>query len=316
MFTSGSVAVGGLVKAIHSKDLKHKRIFYESMKNWNKIDDFDGKWMVVVGDRLADSLGLKSGDSMRIVSPGSSTTVFGVMPRVKTYKIFDRFVSGMYDYDTSIVFIPFEMGQTQFGLANSVSTIEVFLHRAISATEKLKEIKLRLRELGSDFSIVDWKNANIGLITALNTERNVMFLILVLIVIVAAFNIITGLVMLVMDKKKQIALLRTIGASSGSIVRIFFICGSAIGFLGTIFGALFGCIFACNIENLRRIIESIFKIDLFNPVIYYLSQLPSRVYASDVLWISGISIIISIVAAIYPSLRASRISPVDILRNE
>ncbi|MDR2777406.1 MAG: lipoprotein-releasing ABC transporter permease subunit [Rickettsiales bacterium] len=316
MLSNGSIAIGGLVKAIRPEDLKRKGIFYRSMKNGEKIGDFDGKWTAVVGNRLADSLALDRGDSLRIISPGSGVTVFGVIPRVKTYKIFDKFESGMYEYDTSVVFIPFQMGQKQFGLIDSASGIEIFLRNADSTAEKMREIGNKLRALGYDFTLVDWKNANAGLITALNTERNVMFLILALIIIVAAFNIITGLVMLVMDKKKQIALLKTIGATSGSIVRIFFICGSTIGFLGTASGVLLGCIFASNIENLRIVLESVFRVNLFNPVVYYLSQLPSRVYVADVLWISGVSMIISILAAIYPSLRASRVSPADILRNE
>ncbi|MDR1425596.1 MAG: lipoprotein-releasing ABC transporter permease subunit [Rickettsiales bacterium] len=316
MFSSGSMVLGGLVKAISSEDLKQKKIFSKSMKNLDKIDNFNGSWSAVVGNRLATSLGLKIGDSLKIVSPESNVTIFGIIPRIKTYKIFDTFESGMYEYDTSVVFIPFEMGQMQFGHRDSANIIEIFLRRADFASEKLNEIESKLRGLGYDFSIMNWKNANTGLIAALNTERNVMFLILVLIIVVAAFNIISGLVMLVIDRKKQIALLKTMGATNGSIVRIFFLCGNIIGFLGTFFGSLLGYLFASNMENIRKAIESISGVNLFNPMVYYLSQLPSRVYMADILWISGVSMVISTAASIYPSLRASRVNPVDILRNE
>ncbi|MDR1494897.1 MAG: lipoprotein-releasing ABC transporter permease subunit [Rickettsiales bacterium] len=316
VLSSGSVAVGGLARAIRSGDLAQKKIFYESIKNQDEIRGFDSGRSVIVGNRLAQNLGLEVGDSLKIISPGTSATPFGLIPRVKTYRVFSKFESGMYEYDTSVVFIPFEMGQIQFNRPNSVDSIEIFLRKASAAGEKLKEIEAKLHALGYSFSIVDWKNANTGLIIALNTERNVMFLILLLIIVVAAFNIITGLVMLVMDKKKQIALLKTLGVTDGGIIRIFFICGTFLGSLGTAFGAVLGYLFASNIENIRKMLESFFKVDLFNPVIYYLSQLPSRVYLSDVLWVSGASLALSVLAALYPSLRASRISPVDILRNE
>ncbi|MDR3079081.1 MAG: lipoprotein-releasing ABC transporter permease subunit [Rickettsiales bacterium] len=316
MFISGSLAIGGLARAIRSKDLVKKKVFYGSLRKREEMDDFDSAPVVIVGSRLAESLGLEIGDSLRIVSPGTNMTLLGPMARVKTYRIFDKFESGMHEYDASVAFLPFELGRLQFGHPNSVGSIEIFLREASSAPRKLEEIRTKLEALGHSFSLLDWKNANSGLIAALNTERNVMFLILLLIIVVAAFNIVTSLVMLVMDKKKQIALLKTIGVSDGGIVRIFFLCGASLGFLGTSSGAVLGYLFASNIENLRRTLESVFKVDLFNPVVYYLSQLPSRVYISDVLWICGTSMALSIAAALYPSLWASRIGPVEILRNE
>ncbi|GHU26170.1 multidrug ABC transporter substrate-binding protein [Bacilli bacterium] len=316
MIISDSTATGGLVKALRSEDLTHKENFYKSLKNKDKIGEFDNTNVAIVGEQLAITLNLKIGDNIKIISPEANTTIFGIIPKMKTYRVFDKFESGMHMDDASVIFIPFKMGQLQFGYKDSASIIEIFLKNANLASEKLIEIETSLRRQGYEFGMVDWKGANADLISALNTERNVMFLILTLIIIIAVFNIITGLVMLVMDKKKQIAILKTIGVTSGSIVRIFFLCGTLVGFLGTMLGTILGYLFASNIENIRRILESFFNVNLFNPVVYYLSQLPSQVFLSDVLWVSCISMILSVLATIYPALKASKISPVDILRNE
>ncbi|MDR2777930.1 MAG: lipoprotein-releasing ABC transporter permease subunit [Rickettsiales bacterium] len=316
MFVSKHAATGGMVKAIAAEDLNHRESFCKNLGDGDKLKNFGHEGRAIVGKQLARSLGLTVGDSFKVISPEITMTVLGIIPRAKTYQVFGIFESGMYEYDSSVIFIPLTLGQLQFGHRNSVSVIEIFLERANMATEKMRDIRKKLREAGYKFDIVDWKSTNASLITALNTERNVMFLILTLIIIIAVFNVITGLVMLVMDKKKQIALLKTIGVSSGGIVRIFFICGITVGFLGTFSGAIAGSLFATNIENIRRIIEHIFNTNLFNPVIYYLSRLPSKVFISDVLWVSAMSMVFSVLATIYPSLKASRVCPVEILRNE
>lgn len=314
MLLNDSNVTGGLIKGVLLDDLKCKENIYDSLKN--DIKNFDKEDKVIIGKQLAISLGLRVGDDIKVVSPELSTTIFGIMPKIKTYKVADMFESGMYEYDTMIVFVPFRIGQKQFGFKDSASSIEIFLDNATKSQKKIVDIQKKLGDKGYEFSIVDWKDSNSSLISALNTERNVMFLILVLIILIAIFNIISSLVMLVMDKNKQIALLKTIGVTNNSIIRIFLVCGTSIGVIGTLFGTVLGSLIAYNLENIKKLIEYIFKINLFNPTVYYLSQLPSKVFISDIVYISSISIILSFLATIYPALKAGKTNPVEILRYE
>lgn len=314
MLLNDSNVTGGLIKGVLLDDLKCKENIYDSLKN--DIKNFDKEDKVIIGKQLAISLGLRVGDDIKVVSPELSTTIFGIMPKIKTYKVADMFESGMYEYDTMIVFVPFRIGQKQFGFKDSASSIEIFLDNATKSQKKIVDIQKKLGDRGYEFSIVDWKDSNSSLISALNTERNVMFLILVLIILIAIFNIISSLVMLVMDKNKQIALLKTIGVTNNSIIRIFLVCGTSIGVIGTLFGTVLGSLIAYNLENIKKLIEYIFKINLFNPTVYYLSQLPSKVFISDIVYISSISIILSFLATIYPALKAGKTNPVEILRYE
>jgi lipoprotein-releasing system permease protein len=316
MILSNDRAVGGIAKAIQLKDLKNKNKIYKNLINKENIEDFDEENGIIVGKQMAISLNLEIGDDIKLISPEINTTIVGMIPRIKTYKIVDIFESGTYEYDSMTVFIPFKMGQKQFKYNKSANIIEVYLNDSDASIDSLLEFSKILENDNYNFSIIDWRNANSSLISALNVERNVMFLILTLIIVIATFNIISSLIMLVMDKNKQIAILKTIGATNGSIMRIFFICGTTIGIVGTLIGTAIGSLFAYNIENIKQFIEGIFKVDLFNPTIYFLSKLPSRVFISDILLIMTISIILSFLATLYPSLKASRTNPIETLRYE
>jgi lipoprotein-releasing system permease protein len=214
------------------------------------------------------------------------------------------------------VFIPLRLGQLQFGYKNSVSSIEIFLNDIAGSSEEHIKIQDKLYDLGHDFFSVNWKEANTSFIEALNVERNVMFIILSLIVVIATFNIISSLTMLVMDKNKQIALLKTIGMSDQSIMNIFFVCGTIIGLLGTLFGTVIGIVFSLQINDIKMFLEKILKVNLFNPEIYSLTELPSRVLIIDVVLVASISMILAFLSTLYPAKKAAKINPAEILRYE
>ena len=317
MITSENKAFGGIAKGIQFKDLKNKKEIYNNLRTdeTKNINSFDDENYLIIGNQMAMSLNVDVGDDIKIIAPEVNATIIGIIPKIKTYKIIGIFSSGAYEYDSMITFIPFTMAQKQFNYKNSASSIEIFLKDQSKIDENFNNIKENLVE-DYEFSIVDWKNANSSLISALNVERNVMFLILTLIIIIAVFNIVSSLIMLVMDKNKQIAILKTLGLTNGGIMRIFFICGTTIGVVGTALGTVLGTLFALNIENIRNFLERTFGLDLFNPTVYFLSQLPSRVFPSDVILIATMSLLLSFLATIYPAYKASKTNPAEILRYE
>ena len=317
MISNGEMAVGGLVKAMQFKDFKTKSEIFEKVdfiddKNFN-FDESNG---VILGLYLANMLDVGLNDSIKIISPEINTTIIGAIPKMKTYKVVGLFQSGLYEYDSNVAFLPLKMGQIQFNQRNMVSSIEIELKNNNVINQTIYDINEILQSLNINYSIIDWKNANSSLISALEIERNVMFLILFLIILIASFNIISSLIMLVMDKNKQIALLKTIGVSSNSILRIFFICGSFIGCVGTIFGVILGVIFAYNIETIRQFLENIFHRNLFDPSVYFLTQMPSEIKFQDLFIVVIISLLLSFLATIYPALKASKTDPIEVLKYE
>jgi lipoprotein-releasing system permease protein len=314
MVSTPAKNLGGIIRGIKLDDLKNKSLISENIIRGN-IEKINQKNSVIIGSAIAQGSNLNVGDSIKIISAETNETIIGAIPRVKTYEVAGIFDSGLYEYDASTIFMNFEMAQIHFRFPNSISAIEVFAEDPT----KIDEIKKALYPILVEYNglyATDWQQANASFIDALKVESTVMFLILTLIILVAAFNIISSMIMLVNDKNKNIALLRTLGMSKAKVMRIFLICGSSIGVVGTFFGFFFGVLFSANINSIKVWLESMTDTTLFNPTIYFLSTLPSKVLVSDVVVIVGMSLVISFLATIYPAYKASKSNPAEILRYE
>ncbi len=268
---------------------------------------------VLIGSRMAFQLGLQQGDKITLVAPEGDVTPMGVNPRVKSYNVSGIFEIGMSEYDSTIVYMPLEEAQLYFNVEGIVQSIELFL----SDPELVDEVRPKIEEAaGRPVTITDWRQRNQTFFSALQVERNVMFMILTLIILVAALNIISGLIMLVKDKGRDIAILRTMGASSASIMRIFFMTGAAIGVVGTVAGVLLGILVCVNIESIRQFFSWISGTMLFNPEFYFLSELPAEMSVRETMSVVVMALSLSFLATIFPAWRASRLDPVQALRYE
>ncbi len=313
MATASGASSGALVRAIRQQDLRHITMVANNIRE-GSIEEFTGTNVVMLGARMAERLGLHAGDSITLISPQTTVTVLGSVPRLKDYFIAGIFEIGMYEYDNALILMPLEAGQLYFRYPDSASGIQIFLQDPNKAPQFANTLYQELAP--QDFSVLDWKNLNSHYFNALQVERNVMFLILTLIILVAAFNIISSLIMLVKDKQRDIAILRTIGATRGAVMRIFFLCGATIGVVGTLAGFLLGLGFSLNIESIRKLLESLTGTELFAAEIYFLSTLPAKVESDDVILVVAISLTLSFLATIFPAWRAARIDPAQGVRDE
>jgi lipoprotein-releasing system permease protein len=310
--TSRGRSSGAVVRGLTPEDLASRSSIADNIR-LGSLADFKGNDAIVLGSRLARTLGAVPGDKVTLVSPNGTVTAFGTVPRLQAYTVVATFEVGMFEFDSSFIFMPLEAAQQYFRLGNTVNQLEVFVANPDDLLRQRVAIGV---VLDPEQRLFDWQQSNSTFFNALQVERNVMFLILTLIILVAAFNIISSLIMLVKDKGSAIAILRTVGASRGAIMRIFFIVGASIGVVGTLAGTLLGLLFAHNIESLRRAIESLTGNDLFAAEIYFLSQLPAEVDNGEVIMVVSMALGLSILATLYPSWRASRLDPVEALRNE
>jgi lipoprotein-releasing system permease protein len=312
MATANGVSRGAVVRAFTPADLKAKSLIRDKIVA-GSLDDFDGDDAVLVGARMADRMGLKVGDPITLISPKGNVTAFGTVPRLRAYRIAGLFDVGRYEYDSRFIFMPMAAAQTYFRMPGAVSALEVFIDDPDSSVAVGRQI---IPIVGAAARVQEWQRVNASFFNAVQVERNVMFLILTLIIVVAAFNIISSLIMLVKDKGRDVAILRTVGATRGMIMRIFFIAGASIGVIGTLLGVAGGLAFAANIETIRQWIQALTGTQLFAPEIYFLSKLPAVVDPSEVTMVTLMALGLSFLATIYPSWRAARIDPAEALRYE
>ena len=306
-------ASGGLARGVRPEDLRARGLVARNIVA-GSLDAFEGEDAIVIGTRLAQRLGLAVGDRITLVSPQGRTTVFGTVPRVRAYTVVALFQVGMHEYDNGFVFLPMAAAQLFFQTGDGATQIEVFVQDPTAVRAVTRAIRTTLA--GMPVRIVDWQDANSSFFAAVQVERNVMFLILTLIILVAAFNIVSSLIMLVKDKGRDIAILRTMGATRGAILRIFLLCGASVGVLGTLIGFAIGMAFCANIESIRQFIQSLSGTELFSPEVYFLSRLPAVVDPNEVAQVVAMGLGLSLLATIYPSWRAARTDPVEALRNE
>jgi lipoprotein-releasing system permease protein len=305
-------ATGVLVRGMRAADLVRLGSIARNIKQ-GSLDGFDQGQGLVIGQRLGDKLSLRAGDNITLVAPRGAVTPMGTMPRMKPYKIAAEFQIGMSEYDSAFVFMPLKEAQAYFNRDKDVTAIEVYVKNPDDVERYAELIKQAAQR---PVFIVDWRRRNATFFTALQVERNVMFIILTLIVLVAALNIVSGLIMLVKDKSSDIGILRTMGATQGAILRIFVITGASIGVVGTLIGFVAGTLVCLNIESIRQFLSWLLHIDLFNSEIYFLSKLPAEMSVGETAAVVVVSLALSLLATLYPAWRAARLDPVEALRYE
>ena len=265
---------------------------------------------ISIGRELSFTLDLDIGDDITLMSPSGVETIIGNLPKQKTFTIISIFDSGLADFDNNIVFINLKTLEEFFNLETNSRNLEIYLKNP----QNIESQKEKVQSIFDQEFIFSWADMNSSLFSALKVERNVMFIILSLIIIVAAFNIISGLTILVKNKTKEIAILKTIGFTSFSINKIFFLTGSAIGLAGTLFGVILGVLFSYNIESIRIFLSTVLRIEIFPAEIYFLSRMPSEIHIPTILFISSIALLITFFSSIVPSIKASKINPIQSLK--
>ena len=310
--SSRGSTTGVLVRGLRKADLKSLTTVSKSL-SIGALDYYEGGEAVIIGSRLAQRLRVVPGLKVTLMMPRGDVTPFGMTPRIKTYSIAGTFNIGMSEYDQTFVFMPLAEAQLFFNTGEAVNGLETM----VADPDRIDDMVVPIaRAAGPYARVVTWKDMNSTFFGAIETERNVMFLILTLIILVAALNIVSGLYMLVKDKSADIAILRTMGATRGAIMRVFLIAGVSIGVIGTFLGFALGVLFCDNIEGIRQFLSTLTGTTLFNPEIYFLSRMPAEMDPAEVIAVVLMSLTLTFLATLYPSWRAARLDPVEALRYE
>ncbi|MDX2265597.1 MAG: lipoprotein-releasing ABC transporter permease subunit [Hyphomicrobiales bacterium] len=312
MISTPASATGAVIRGIREADIQaldavSKNIFFGT------LDGFDAAGGVAIGSRLANALNVTVGGEVTLIAPRGASTPFGTSPRTKRYPVTAIFEIGMSEYDSSIAFLAMGEAQKFFNLGDSATVLEVM----VADPDRVEEYTPAMSAAaGPDIVMNDWRQRNATFYNTLQVERNVMFMILTLIVLVAALNIISGMIMLVKDKGRDIAILRTMGATSGAVMRVFFVTGASIGVVGTIAGLALGVVVCQNIEAIRQFVQWVTNTHLFPSSVYFLTKLPAVIDWNEVAAIVAMALSLSVLATLYPSWRAARLDPVEALRYE
>jgi len=311
LITMRGVASGVVVRGMRPEDLAAKPQVGNAVVQ-GSFESLQGA-KIAIGYRLAEQFGLHVGSTLSLISPQGNPTPFGTMPRSQGFEVAAIFNVGMYEYDSSFVFMPLDAAQTFFRYGDEVSALELYVNNPDNMQSALRNL---YETMGGGVNVIPWQQINGSFFNALQVERNVMFLILTLIIVVAAFNIISGLIMLVKDKGRDIAILRTMGASRGMVMRIFLLTGSSLGIIGTLTGLVLAMLITQNLATIQHWLEAVSGSTVWDPTIRFLTQIPSKVDWSEVVAVVIMSLILSLAATLYPSWRAARLDPVEALRYE
>ena len=315
MISNKKQSRGVVVRGLSINDLKENALLEKSI-SIKVLTNFNDENTIILGKRLATSLQLKSGDNVTIISSSGLSTPFGDAPMAKNFIVAGTFDLGMYEYDSSVIFMKINNLRDFLGYNNNyIDNIELFYKSPENSDLITYNIKDTLNSIETGNIIIPWTQRHAQLFSALEVERNVMFIILTLIILVAAFNIISSMIMLVKDKESSISILRTMGISENSILKIFIIVGASIGIIGTLIGFTIGLLFSLNIQKIQQLLEGITGTNLFAAEIYFLSKLPAKIDFTEVGLVVLFALILSLLATLYPAWRASRIDPIKVLRN-